>query len=78
MSNDHVQLRGETTVNGQLCTVFLVAPRSMWDDSLTDLRPDLGREKVMAVLREKLALEIAGKLDVTVTEVQPSSEETSG
>lgn len=71
MSDDHVRLRAEATVNGQLCTVFVEAPRAMWNDSLTHMRPDLGRERVESALREKLALEIAGRLDVTVTEVQP-------
>lgn len=75
MSNDQVRLRGEATVNGQLCTVFIEAPRSMWDNDLTDLRPDLGREQVLAVVRERLALEIAGKLDVTVTEERPTGSE---
>jgi hypothetical protein len=78
MNNDQVTLRAEATVNGELCTVFVEAPRAMWDESLTDLRPDLGRERVEAVLREKLALEIAKRLDVTITEERPvSSEETT-
>jgi hypothetical protein len=78
MNNDQVTLRAEATVNGELCTVFVEAPRAMWDGSLTDLRPDLGRERVEAVLREKLALEIAKRLDVTITEERPvSGEETT-
>jgi hypothetical protein len=68
MSSEQVTLRAEATVNGELCTVFVEAPRAMWDESLTDLRPDLGRERVEAVLREKLALEIAKRLDVTISE----------
>jgi hypothetical protein len=75
MNNDQVTLRAEATVNGELCTVFVEAPRAMWDESLTDLRPDLGRERVEAVLREKLALEIAKRLDVTITEERPVSSE---
>jgi hypothetical protein len=75
MNNDQVTLRAEATVNGELCTVFVEAPRSMWDESLTDLRPDLGRERVEAVLREKLALEIAKRLDVTITEERPVGSE---
>lgn len=76
--DDNVKLRAEATVNGQLCTVFVEAPREMWNNSLTDMRPDLGREQVEAVLRERLAVEIAKHLDVTVTEVQPdTSEETT-
>lgn len=66
--NDHVKLRAEATVNGERYAVFIEAPRAMWDNSLTDLRPDLGRTQVEGVLREKLALEIAKRLDVTVTE----------
>ncbi len=78
MNNEQVTLRAEATVNGELCTVFVEAPRAMWDESLTDLRPDLGRERVEAVLREKLALEIAKRLDVTISEERPvSSEETT-
>ncbi|GKQ35174.1 hypothetical protein [Streptomyces sp. A012304] len=75
MNNDQVMLRAEATVNGELCTVFLEAPREMWDNSLTDMRPDLGREQVEAVLREKLALEIAKHLDVTISEEHPVSSE---
>lgn len=71
MNNDQVKLRAEATVNGELCTVFLEAPREMWDNSLTDMRPDLGRERVEAVLRERLALEIARHLDVTISEERP-------
>lgn len=72
MNDDPVKLRAEATVNGESCTVFLEAPRAMWDNSLTDLRPDLGRTQVEGILREKLALEIARRLDVTVTEEHPS------
>lgn len=75
MNNEQVTLRAEATVNGELCTVFVEAPRAMWDESLTDLRPDLGRERVEAVLREKLALEIAKRLDVTISEERPVSSE---
>jgi hypothetical protein len=78
VTDDHVTLRCEATVNGQTCAVVVEAPRAMWDGSLTNLRPDLGREQVVAVLREKLALEIAGKLDVTVTEVQPGPKPSKG
>lgn len=70
-TDDCVKLRAEATVNGELCAVLVEAPCSMWDGSLTGLRPDLGREQVEAVLREKLALEIAKRLDVTVTEEIP-------
>lgn len=79
MNNDQVTLRAEATVNGELCTVFVEAPREMWNNSLTDMRPDLGRERVEAVLREKLALEIAKRLDVTISEERPvGSEEKTG
>lgn len=67
-TDDTVRLRAEATVNGEPCAVSVEVPRAMWDGLLTDLRPDLGREQVKAVLREKLALEIAKRLDVTVTE----------
>jgi len=78
MSNEQITLRAEATVNGQLCTVSVEAPRAMWDNSLTDLRPDLGREQVEAALRERLAREIAKRLDVTITEERPvGGEETN-
>lgn len=78
-TTDNVTLRAEATVNGQLYAVTVEAPRSMWNDSLTDLRPDLGRGQVEAVLRQRLGVEIAKHLDVTVSAApaeQPDSEET--